>query len=141
MASYIQLEPSSFRGIISDDKVPKYDGTDVSFYATSSFIYTLFFIAIVGAAFYEYILVGVYRMEASENGIRRSNETFRRTTWGLLISILGSVYLIDYLKIDLPQVAMIIIFIVSSFSLIYGCSLLEKLGNKSEVLKMHPGRL
>lgn len=85
MASYIQLEPSSFRTLgIPDDKVPTFGGSDVSFYATSSFVYTLFFIAIVGAAFYEYILVGVYRMEASENGIRKSNETFKRTTWGLL---------------------------------------------------------
>jgi hypothetical protein len=85
MVEYKQLEPSSFRTLgIPDDKVPTFNGSDVSFYATSSFIYTLFFISIVGAAFYQYILVGVYRMEASENGIRKSNETFRRTTWGLL---------------------------------------------------------
>jgi hypothetical protein len=44
----------------------------------------LIFTAIIGAAFYEYILVGVYRMEASESGIRKSNETFKRTTLGLL---------------------------------------------------------
>ena len=83
MASYIQLEPSSFTAL-GLGNTANFDGSNVSFFATSSFIYTLFFIAIIGAAFYEYILVGVYRMEASENGIRKSNETFKRTTWGLL---------------------------------------------------------
>ena len=83
MAEYKQLEPSSFTAL-GLGNTANFDGSNVSFFATSSFIYTLFFIAIIGAAFYEYILVGVYRMEASENGIRKSNETFKRTTWGLL---------------------------------------------------------
>ncbi len=81
MASYIQLEPTSLSSLV--DKVPTFNGSSLSFFDTSSFVYTLFFMAIVGAAFYEYILVGVYRMEASESGIRKSNETFRRTTLGL----------------------------------------------------------
>ena len=81
MPSYTQLEPSSFQtlGIVT----PTFTGSG-SFFSTSLFVYTLLFTAIIGAAFYEYVLVGIYRMEASENGIRKSNETFKRTTLGLL---------------------------------------------------------
>jgi hypothetical protein len=80
---YKPLEPTSFKAL-GIDQNPTFNGGDVSFFATSSFIYMLLFSAIVGAAFYQYILVGVYRMEASESGIRKSNETFKRTTLGLL---------------------------------------------------------
>lgn len=38
---------------------------------------------IIVAAFWEYVLVGVYRIQASEAGIRKSNETFKRATLGL----------------------------------------------------------
>ena len=79
---YKLLEKSSFEALGIQN--PTFNSANVSFFATSSFIYTLLFSAIVGAAFYEYILVGVYRMEASESGIRKSNETFKRTTLGLL---------------------------------------------------------
>ena len=82
MVEYRQLEPSSLTALV--DNVPTFDGSNLSFYDTSSFIYTLFFVAIVGAAFYQYVLVGIYRMQASESGIRKSNETFKRTTLGLL---------------------------------------------------------
>ncbi len=83
MASYTQLEPAAFQslGITTNTS---FNGADVSFFTTTSFLYTLCFIAIVGAAFYRYVLVGVYRMEASESGIRKSNETFKKTTLGLL---------------------------------------------------------
>ena len=83
MASYVPLEPSSFKEALKINS-PTFDSANVSFFATSSFIYILLFTVIVAAAFYEYILVGVYRMEASESGIRKSNETFKRTTLGLL---------------------------------------------------------
>ena len=79
---YKLLEKSSFEALGIQNQT--FNSANVSFFATSSFIYTLLFSAIVGAAFYEYILVGVYRMEASESGIRKSNETFKRTTLGLL---------------------------------------------------------
>ncbi len=82
MVEYKSLEPSTFQSL--GLPAPTFSSTDASFFETSSFIYTLFFVAIIGAAFYEYILVGVYRMEASESGIRKSNETFKRTTLGLL---------------------------------------------------------
>ena len=83
MVSYTQLEPTSFQAL-GVQKTPGFDSTNLSFFATSSFVYLLLGTAIIGAAFYEYVLVGVYRMEASESGIRKSNETFKRTTLGLL---------------------------------------------------------
>jgi hypothetical protein len=80
---YETLEGNSLSSV-GINNTPKFDGADVSFFTTSSFIYTLFFVAILLAAFYEYILVGIYRMEASEAGIHKSNEVFKRTTLGLL---------------------------------------------------------
>jgi hypothetical protein len=80
--SYIPLESKNLNLLGVD--APSFGGANTSFYATSSFVYTLFFIAIVGAAFYQYILAGIYRMEASESTIRKSNETIKRTTLGLL---------------------------------------------------------
>jgi hypothetical protein len=80
---YKLLESSSFKEALGIN-TPGYDPSNISFFTTTSFIYTLLFSAIVAAAFYEYILVGIYRMEASESGIRKSNETFKRTTLGLL---------------------------------------------------------
>ncbi len=83
MIEYKQLESSALTdlGLTS---IPGFNSSNLSFYDISSFVYTLFFVAIIAAAFWEYILVGVYRMEASESGIRKSNETFKRTTLGLL---------------------------------------------------------
>ena len=81
MIEYKSLEPSSFQAL--GVPTPTFGGTE-SFFGTSLFIYTLLFTAIIGAAFYEFILAGFYRMQASENGIRKSNETFKRTTLGLL---------------------------------------------------------
>lgn len=63
---------------------PSFTGAAPSFLATSTFVYALLFSAIVAAAFYRYALAGIYRMEASESGIRKSNETFKRVTLGLL---------------------------------------------------------
>jgi hypothetical protein len=82
MVEYRQLEPSFLTNIVLKD-VPGFTSSNLSFYDISSFIFTLFFVAIIAAAFWEYILAGVYRMEVSEGGIRKSKETFNRTTWGL----------------------------------------------------------
>ena len=59
-------------------------GTDVSFFATTSFIYTLFFVFIIGAAFYRYMFAGIMRMQASDTAIRQSNDVIKKTTLGLL---------------------------------------------------------
>ena len=79
--NYQPLEPDSLRSV--GVAPPTFDG-NTSFYATTSFLYTLFFVAIIGAAFYRYMLAGILRMQASDTAIRNSNETFRKTTLGLL---------------------------------------------------------
>ncbi len=82
MATYKQLEPDSLSAISNMDI--SYNGTDVSFLATSSFLFVLLFSVIIAAAFYEYVLAGIHRMRASEPGVRESNAIFKRTTLGLL---------------------------------------------------------
>lgn len=77
-ASYVFLEGNVAKqlgvsGNISD-----------SFFATSTFIYTLLFVAIVVAAFYRYTLAGIWRMEASSTGIKKSNDELKRVSLGLL---------------------------------------------------------
>ena len=54
------------------------------FFTTSTFVYTLLFVAIVAGAFYRYALAGIWRMGASEKYVKKSNEEFRRVTLGLL---------------------------------------------------------
>ena len=70
--SSLGISPSSFSSITP------------SFFATSTFIYSLFFVAIVVAAFYRYVLAGIWRMEASSNAVKKSNDELKRVTWGLL---------------------------------------------------------
>ena len=79
---YKTLEPNTLSAL--GGTAPTFGGTSVSFYDTTSFIYTLLFISIVMAAFYGYMLAGIWRMEASESGIRKSNEKFKRVTLGLV---------------------------------------------------------
>lgn len=73
-----------------ESDIAKNIGSNVTFNGSSSFedsailIYTLFFSAIVLAAFYRYTVAGLARMQASEAGIRKSNEIFKKTTLGLL---------------------------------------------------------
>ncbi len=55
-----------------------------SFGDVSIFLFTTFFAVIVAAAFGKYVMAGVYRIQASEAGIRKSNETIKRVTLGLL---------------------------------------------------------
>jgi hypothetical protein len=80
--SYTPLERDSLSALGVD--APTFAGVSTSFYATSSFVYTLFFVAIVGAAFYQYTIAGIHRMEASQNSISKSNDIIKRVTLGLL---------------------------------------------------------
>jgi hypothetical protein len=57
---------------------------DISTYATFNFIYVSSITLIIAAAAVMYIIAGGWRIEASERGIRKSNETFKRVTLGLL---------------------------------------------------------
>ncbi len=51
---------------------------------TTSLVATILFMFIGGAAFYRYGMAGLYRMESSDNGIRKSNEAIRGATLGIL---------------------------------------------------------
>ena len=68
--------------------VPKYDGKDTTLFASTSFLWTICFMFIIMAAVYQYIMVGIYRLEPSEQGARKSKEVFKKTTLGLL-GVLG----------------------------------------------------
>ncbi|MFA5132262.1 MAG: hypothetical protein WC444_02970 [Candidatus Paceibacterota bacterium] len=80
---YQNLEPSIVSQITGAAVSPTTQITG-SFLATSKFLYTLLFVAIVAAAFYRYALAGIWRMAASEKYVKMSNEEFKRVTVGLL---------------------------------------------------------
>jgi len=79
---YTPLESTSLQALKIN--TPSFDGTETSFLATSTFVYTLFFVAIVTAAFYRYVVAGALRMQASEFSIRQSNQIIKQVTLGLL---------------------------------------------------------
>lgn len=56
----------------------------VTLFASTSFIYMFLIIMCVGATAFVYLKGGLLRMQASESGIRKSNEEFKRGTLGLL---------------------------------------------------------
>lgn len=61
-----------------------FSGVSQTLSPTTSLIVTIFFMLIGGAAFYRYAMAGIYRLEASENGVRKSNEAFKSATLGVL---------------------------------------------------------
>lgn len=65
-------------------QAPSFDGASQTLSPTTSLIATLFFMLIGGAAFYRYTMAGIYRLEASEAGVRKSNEAFKAATYGVL---------------------------------------------------------
>ncbi|MBP6948462.1 MAG: hypothetical protein KBC41_01235 [Candidatus Pacebacteria bacterium] len=81
--SYTALESDFIRSVGAE--APTFsDGTSPSFFTSSSFLYALFFVVIVVAASYRYALAGMLRIQATEEGIRKSKEEFTRVTYGLL---------------------------------------------------------
>ena len=66
---------------------PTFNGTPTLF-ASSSFIFALSITIVIVAASFRYAYAGVLRLPASEEGIRKSKEEFRRVTYGLL-GVLG----------------------------------------------------
>jgi hypothetical protein len=81
--SYTPLEPNSLTDV--GVKAPTFAvGSTPSFFATSSFLYALCFVAIVVGAFYRYVFAGILRVQANEAGIRQSNEIIKKVTLGLL---------------------------------------------------------
>lgn len=65
-------------------QVLTFNGTSPSLSTTTSLVVIIMFMLIGGAAFYRYVMAGVYRLEASESGIRKSNEAFKGATLGIL---------------------------------------------------------
>jgi hypothetical protein len=82
MASYVPLEGTSLKELGIAE--PGFDGSPVSFFATSSFVYSMLFLAIIVAAFYRYTLAGIWRMESSPASIKKSDDEFKRVSLGLL---------------------------------------------------------
>lgn len=64
--------------------IPTFEGASPTLSTTTSLITIIFFMLIGGAAFYRYVMAGIYRLEASENGVRKSNEAFKGATFGVL---------------------------------------------------------
>ena len=81
--SYTSLEPGFTESLgvgglsYSTDNV-------ASLFASSSFLYSFAIMLSVLAAGVMYARAGIWRMEASERGVRKSNEEIKRTTLGLL---------------------------------------------------------
>jgi hypothetical protein len=81
LVTYTALEQDYLNKITSE---PVSFDVSTSFGDVSGFLFTTFFAVIVAAAFVRYVMAGVYRIQASEAGIRKSNETIKRVTLGLL---------------------------------------------------------
>ena len=81
LVTYTALEQDYLNKIT--EKPVTFD-VSTSFSDVSIFLFTTFFAVIVAAAFGRYVMAGVYRIQASEAGIRKSNETIKRVTLGLL---------------------------------------------------------
>jgi hypothetical protein len=82
---YVPLEPAFSQTFTQDGQAVGFS-TDaaVSLFASTSFLYTLGIMLSVVAAGVMYARAGVWRMEASERGVKKSNEEIKRTTLGLL---------------------------------------------------------
>ncbi len=80
--AYAPLEENLLTAV--DVAIPTFSGSSPTLSATTSLITIIFFMLIGGAAFYRYVMAGIYRLEASENGIRKSNEAFKGATLGVL---------------------------------------------------------
>lgn len=83
MASYNLLEENITKGL-SANKLEFDTNKTVDLLTTTSFLYTTAIMLIIGVAAARYMLAGVWRMEASERGVRRSKEEIQRVTLGLI---------------------------------------------------------
>lgn len=85
LVSYTSLEPAFSQTFTQNGQAVGFS-TDaaVSLFASTSFLYTMGIMLSVVAAGVMYARAGVWRMEASERGVKKSNEEIKRTTLGLL---------------------------------------------------------
>jgi hypothetical protein len=82
---YTPLE-TSYTGALSTSNTPLgFDATQVvSLFASTSFLWSAGIMICVLAAGFMYMRAGAIRMQASEAGVRKSNEEIKRVTLGLL---------------------------------------------------------
>jgi hypothetical protein len=81
---YVPLEPT-FANDIGMNNMLNFSTTGaISLFTSISFLWTLGIVACVAGAGFVWVRGGLYRMEASEAGIRKSNEEFKRGSLGLL---------------------------------------------------------
>jgi hypothetical protein len=76
------LEPDFLKAV--DIAAPSFSGASPSFASAIALITVILLMLVGGAAFYTYLMAGIHRLEASENGVRKSNEAIRNATYGLL---------------------------------------------------------
>ncbi len=94
--SYTNLEPAFTEALSS--KPLSFDAAQaVSTANTFDFLFVSSITLILGAAAVMYIIAGGWRIEASERGMRKSNETFKRVTLGLIgvLSMFTVIYTIN----------------------------------------------
>ncbi len=90
---YTSLEPS-FSSALGVSAPTFKTGDALSLFTSTSFLYSLGIMLSVVAAGVMYARAGVWRMEASERGVKRSNEEIKRTTLGLfgVLSLFAIIY-------------------------------------------------
>lgn len=82
LAAYAPLEPGITSSVGLD--AISFSGSSPTLSTVTTLITIIFFMLIGGAVFYRLLMAGIYRLEASENGVRKSNEAFRGATFGVL---------------------------------------------------------
>ncbi len=79
---YKPLEPKITSSVGLD--AVSFSGTSPTLSTATTLITIILFMLIGGAVFYRLLMAGIYRLEASENGVRKSNEAFKGATFGVL---------------------------------------------------------
>jgi len=81
--SYTPLEPNFSNDLGLTSKLEFQPGKETTLFESTSFIYSALLILCIGAAAFVYGRGGLWRMQASESGVKKSNEEFTRATLGL----------------------------------------------------------
>ncbi len=82
LVAYAPLEPGITSSLGLD--TISFSGASPTLSTVTTLITIIILMLIGGAAFYRYVMSGIYRLEASENGVRKSNEAFKGATFGIL---------------------------------------------------------
>ena len=88
MASYQPLEPDIVSQIAPNAALSFSTTQQATFLSSTTLLWTLGIVACVAATGFVFVRGGIFRMQASEAGIRKSNEEFTRGALGLL-GVLG----------------------------------------------------